>query len=89
MRPFMQRLYKTRAAAYRDSAQQFIEGYNEGFQEAIEPQPLSGGDKGKEPVSSGDMSGALMGEQGREQQSDSELLGSQKQPPPVPPPKPS
>jgi hypothetical protein len=37
MRPFLQRLYKTRAAAYRDSAQQFIDGYKDGFREAMEP----------------------------------------------------
>jgi hypothetical protein len=33
MKPFLQKMYKSRAAAYRDSAQKFIDGYKEGFRE--------------------------------------------------------
>lgn len=32
--PYLRYVYKTRAAAYRDAVKQFIEGYQEGFQEA-------------------------------------------------------
>jgi len=34
--PFLQHIYNTRAAAYRDAVKQFIAGYKEGFQEAQE-----------------------------------------------------
>lgn len=36
MVPYLQHLYKTRAAAYRAAVKEFISGYNEGFQEAHE-----------------------------------------------------
>lgn len=54
--PYLRYVYKTRAAAYRDAIKQFIEGYQEGFQEAqntdllkdtsssVSGKPGSGGD---------------------------------------------
>ncbi|XVE61436.1 hypothetical protein DITRI_Ditri06bG0039900 [Diplodiscus trichospermus] len=36
LRPALQRLYMTRASAYRDALQSFIEGYQEGIQQVME-----------------------------------------------------
>ena len=54
--PYLRYVYKTRAAAYRDAIKQFIEGYQEGFQEAQKTDLLkdtSGSVPGK-PGSDGD-----------------------------------
>ncbi|KAH1037882.1 hypothetical protein J1N35_039625 [Gossypium stocksii] len=42
LRPALQRLYMTRASAYRDALKSFIEGYQEGIQ-----QPAGHGEKGR------------------------------------------
>ncbi|KAH1071999.1 hypothetical protein J1N35_024327 [Gossypium stocksii] len=36
LRPALQRLYMTRASAYRDALKSFIEGYQEGIQQVME-----------------------------------------------------
>ncbi|KAK5841368.1 hypothetical protein PVK06_003688 [Gossypium arboreum] len=36
LRPALQRLYMTRASAYRDALKSFIEGYEEGIQQVME-----------------------------------------------------
>ncbi|XP_051144875.1 uncharacterized protein LOC127260900 [Andrographis paniculata] len=36
LRPALQRIYMTRASAYRDALRNFIEGYQEGIQEVME-----------------------------------------------------
>ncbi|KAH1113250.1 hypothetical protein J1N35_006628 [Gossypium stocksii] len=36
LRPVLQRLYMTRASAYRDALKSFIEGYQEGIQQVME-----------------------------------------------------
>ncbi|MBA0712699.1 hypothetical protein Golax_011781 [Gossypium laxum] len=36
LRPTLQRLYMTRASAYRDALKSFIEGYQEGIQQIME-----------------------------------------------------
>ena len=41
MKPFLQKVYKSRAAAYRDSAQKFIDGYKEGFLETNQAPDLA------------------------------------------------
>ncbi|OMO68455.1 hypothetical protein COLO4_29661 [Corchorus olitorius] len=36
LRPALQRLYMTKASAYRDALKSFIEGYQEGIQQVME-----------------------------------------------------
>lgn len=36
LRPALQRVYMTRASAYRDALKSFIEGYQEGIQQVME-----------------------------------------------------
>ncbi|KAK8301147.1 hypothetical protein V6Z12_D04G002000 [Gossypium hirsutum] len=36
LRPALQRLYMTKASAYRDALESFIEGYQEGIQQVME-----------------------------------------------------
>lgn len=36
LRPALQRVYMTRASAYRDALKSFIEGYQEGIQQIME-----------------------------------------------------
>ena len=36
LRPALQRLYMTRASAYRDALKSFIEGYQEGIRQVME-----------------------------------------------------
>lgn len=36
LRPALQRVYMTRASAYRDALKSFIEGYQEGVQQVME-----------------------------------------------------
>lgn len=36
LRPALQRVYMTRASAYRDALKSFIQGYQEGIQQAME-----------------------------------------------------
>lgn len=36
LRPALQRVYLTRASAYRDALQSFIQGYQEGVQQVME-----------------------------------------------------
>ena len=38
LRPALQRLYMTRASAYRDALKSFIEGYQEGIQQIMEKE---------------------------------------------------
>ena len=38
LKPFLAGLYRSRAQAYRDAAQQFVEGYKHGFQQAMKPE---------------------------------------------------
>ncbi|CAI0462608.1 unnamed protein product [Linum tenue] len=41
LKPSLQRLYVTRASAYRDALKSFIEGYQEGVQQVIEKKEES------------------------------------------------
>ncbi|KAL4426965.1 hypothetical protein ABPG77_009526 [Micractinium sp. CCAP 211/92] len=38
LKPFLANLYQTRVRAYRDAVQQFIEGYQQGFKQAMAPE---------------------------------------------------
>ncbi|MFQ6621633.1 hypothetical protein Gotur_003025 [Gossypium turneri] len=40
LRPALQRLYMTRASAYRDALKSFIEGYQEGIQQYFFSMPI-------------------------------------------------
>ncbi|BBN17281.1 hypothetical protein MPTK1_7g13310 [Marchantia polymorpha subsp. ruderalis] len=42
LRPALQRLYMTRAAAYRDALRSFVEGYREGIAEVMASDPFQG-----------------------------------------------
>lgn len=41
LRPALQRVYMTRASAYRDALKSFIEGYQEGVQQVMEKKDSS------------------------------------------------
>ncbi|XP_027351507.1 uncharacterized protein LOC113862623 [Abrus precatorius] len=41
LRPALQRVYMTRASAYRDALKSFIEGYQEGVQQVMEKEKIS------------------------------------------------
>jgi hypothetical protein len=41
LRPALQRVYMTRASAYRDGLKSFIEGYQEGVQQVMEKKEES------------------------------------------------
>jgi hypothetical protein len=38
LKPFVANLYATRALAYKNAAQQFVDGYKQGFKEAMRPE---------------------------------------------------
>ncbi|KAL3683405.1 hypothetical protein R1sor_001427 [Riccia sorocarpa] len=48
LKPALQRLYMTRAAAYRDALKSFVEGYREGIAEVMASDPFKGS-KGSRP----------------------------------------
>lgn len=45
MKPFLENLYQTRLVAYRDAAQNFIQGYKEGFQQGSKDELFDGNDR--------------------------------------------
>ncbi|CAA3021270.1 Hypothetical predicted protein [Olea europaea subsp. europaea] len=49
LRPALQRVYMTRAAAYRDALRSFIEGYQEGIQQVMEKKEDSKSQLGEDP----------------------------------------
>ncbi|MQM16598.1 hypothetical protein Taro_049556 [Colocasia esculenta] len=49
LKPALQRLYMTRASAYRDALKSFIQGYQEGLQQVMEGKGGSKGDSNPEP----------------------------------------
>lgn len=46
LRPALQRVYMTRASAYRDALRSFIEGYQEGIQQVMEKKEDSKSQEG-------------------------------------------
>ncbi|KAA0043851.1 uncharacterized protein E5676_scaffold352G004180 [Cucumis melo var. makuwa] len=46
LKPALQRVYMTRAAAYRDALKKFIDGYQEGIQQVMEKKDASDSQKG-------------------------------------------
>lgn len=52
LRPALQRVYMTRASAYRDALKSFIEGYQEGLQQIMEKEDSNSPKKDKIPPKS-------------------------------------
>lgn len=49
LKPALQRVYMTRASAYRDALKSFIEGYQEGVQQVMEKKEYSKSQPGDDP----------------------------------------
>lgn len=49
LRPALQRVYMTRASAYRDALKSFIGGYQEGIQQVMEEREESKSKQGSDP----------------------------------------
>lgn len=54
LKPALQRIYMTRASAYRDALKNFIEGYQEGIRQVMEkkedPKPQQGDETPKSSI---------------------------------------
>lgn len=50
LKPALQRVYMTRAAAYRDALKKFIDGYQEGIQQVMEKKDASDSQKGSDKI---------------------------------------
>ncbi|KGN59162.1 uncharacterized protein LOC101202894 [Cucumis sativus] len=50
LKPALQRVYMTRASAYRDALKNFIDGYQEGIQQVMEKKNASDSQKGSDKI---------------------------------------
>lgn len=50
LKPALQRVYMTRASAYRDALKNFIDGYQEGVQQVMEKKEASDSQKGSDKI---------------------------------------
>lgn len=50
LKPALQRVYMTRASAYRDALKNFIDGYQEGIQQVVEKKEVSDSQKGSDII---------------------------------------